>query len=322
MKGHGHAGLFVTATRYALAEHLRNRFAMVLIAGFIPLWTTLAYLSIPSTRTRFQLSATKDILTPAGNQLTEITGALNAVTLIIGFMMFASSFACGNFDRRLALAGYPRTHLLLAKITSLALASGAVAAYATALTYLLWTPEQPLYLATALFSAAMTYGAIGVALGSLLRKEVEGMFTIVMISVIDLALQNPIANSGSDSPVVRLLPSYGAMQASTAAGFSTTALPSYLGIQLLWFTAAALISLAAFHRRTRNTLPTRTRIPHSQHTKFSAADSEHAGSATTTPGREASVTERRPVTLPTSRKPALLHRRRTQNVAGRGEDLP
>ncbi|MFE3601791.1 ABC transporter permease [Streptomyces sp. NPDC059096] len=255
MTGYRHRRPFVTAARYALTEHLRNRFAMVLVVGFIPLWTALAYGSIPDRRIRFELRATGEVLTPRGNELTEITGALNAVTLIVGFMMFAAAFSGGTFDRRLALAGYPRAQLLLAKLTSLVLASAVVAVYATLLTRLLWAPRQPVLLAAAFFCAALTYGAIGVALGSLLRKEVEGMFAIVMISVIDLALQNPIASSGSDSPVVSFLPSYGAMQAASAAGFSTTVLTGHLGIQMLWFLAVALVGLAAFHHRTRNALP-------------------------------------------------------------------
>jgi hypothetical protein len=83
------------------------------------------------------------------------------------------------------------------------------------------------------------------------------MFAILMTSIIDILLQNPLYSSGSDSSIVRYLPSYGAMQASTGAGFSTTPLPQYLAIQLLWFTAAALVGFLAFHRRTRNTLPKR-----------------------------------------------------------------
>ncbi|PWJ02260.1 hypothetical protein DKG34_39475 [Streptomyces sp. NWU49] len=252
---------FMTAARYVLAEHLRNRFAMVLMALFIPVWTALAFWSVPSTRTRFKLRATGDLLTPHGNQLTEITGALNAVTLIIGFMMFAASFAGGRFDRRLALAGYPRTHLVLAKLTALTLASATVSVYATALTCVFWRPEQPVLLAAALFSAGITYGALGVAFGSLLRREVEGMFAIVMTSVIDLALQNPLYSAGSDSFIVRYLPSYGAMQAATGAGFSTTPLPTYLAIQAGWFAGAAFIGLLAFHFRTRNSLNKKAR-PH------------------------------------------------------------
>ncbi|MEU0068820.1 hypothetical protein ABZ027_04585 [Streptomyces sp. NPDC006332] len=97
-------------------------------------------------------------------------------------------------------------------------------------------------------------GALGIAFGSLLRREVEGMFAIVMTSVIDLALQDPLCSSSSNGSIVRFLPSYGAMRAATGAGFSATPLPKYLAIQAGWFTATALTGLLAFHIRTRNSL--------------------------------------------------------------------
>lgn len=176
-------------------------------------------------------------------------------------MMFAATFSGSRFDRRLAMAGYPRLHLVLAKVTALALISAVVAAYATAVTCLAWTPRQPLLLAAALFSAGLTYGALGVGFGSVLRREVEGMFAIVMTSIIDLALQNPISSSGADSPVMGYLPSYGAMQASTAAGFSDTPVPRHLAIEFAWFAAAALIALLGFCRSTRSTLPANPHLP-------------------------------------------------------------
>lgn len=256
-----HLRLFATATRYAVTEHVRNRFAMVLVAVFIPLWTMLAYLVMPDTAARMRLRATGEMLAPRGNEITEISGALNAVTLITGFMMFAATFSGHDFDRRLAMAGYPRAHLVLAKVAALAMASAAVSVYATAVTCLIWTPRQPVLLATALFGAALTYGVLGVGFGAVLRREVEGMFAILMTSIIDLGLQNPITSSGSESPVTRFLPSYGAMQASTAAGFSTAGLPGHVAIQLGWSAGAGLIALLAFHRRTRNALPPATR-PH------------------------------------------------------------
>ncbi|MFC8957385.1 ABC transporter permease [Streptomyces sp. NPDC057101] len=271
-----HWNLFTTATRYALIEHARNRLALVLIAGFIPLWSVMAYMAVTTSRVHFQLRSTGRLVTPQGNHLTEITGALNSVTLIVGFMMFAATFSGGHFDRRLSMAGYPRVHLVLAKLASLTLAAAAVCTYATAVTSCFWTPRQPIQLAAALFCAALTYGALGVALGSLLRREVEGMFTIVMISMIDLLLQNPIASYGSNSSViVRYLPSYGAMQAGTAAGFTTTPLPRYLALQLLWFTAAAVIGLITFRTRTRTRAKARTPAP------------RHPDTAHTTPGPEA-----------------------------------
>ncbi|MFE2024332.1 hypothetical protein [Streptomyces hygroscopicus] len=252
-----HLRLFVTAARFDLVEHARNRFAMVLVALFIPSWISLAYAVIPSRHLTFKLRATGRLLAPAGNQITQITGAINAVTLITGFMMFAVTFSGGRFDRRLAMAGYPRFHLILAKTTSLTLASGTIAAYATAVICVAWSPRQPLQLAAALFCGAMTYGALGVVFGSLLRREVEGMFALVMTSLVDVGLQSPLAGGGTGSAIVGFLPTYGTMQAATAAGFTHTPLPGNLAIQILWFAGAALLGLLAFHRRTKDALTTR-----------------------------------------------------------------
>lgn len=250
----GGTRLFAIATRYGLIEHARNRFAMLLVVLYIPVWVSLVRLAISDAPVRFRLQATGRVLVADGNLITQISGALNAVTLIVGFMMFAATFSSGAFDRRLSMAGYPRVPLGLAKVACLVLSSAAVAVYATAVICCQWSPRQPALLAVALLCAAMTYGALGVALGTLLRREVEGMFAIVMISVVDLGLQNPIASSGANGAVVQWLPSYGAMQAATAASFSVGTPLEYFVVQLVWFAASALVGLLAFRRRTRSAL--------------------------------------------------------------------
>ncbi|MGW5852609.1 ABC transporter permease [Streptomyces sp. NPDC055254] len=250
-----HLVWLTTAVRYNLIEHSRNTFAMLLVVAFVPTWTILAYLVIPRTAIPFHLRATGQLLSPAGNQMTQLTGALNVVALITGFMMFAATFTGGRFDKRLALAGYPRAHLVLAKAATLTLASVLVAAYATTVICTAWSPKQPLQLATALFSSAMTYGALGVVFGSVLRREVEGMFAIAMTSVVDITLQNPTRSSSAESPLVHYLPSHGAIQTATASAFSTAHTPTYLALQGLWFSVTALLALLTFHRRTRNAIP-------------------------------------------------------------------
>ncbi|WP_063045132.1 hypothetical protein [Nocardia pseudovaccinii] len=246
--------LFVTATRYGLIEHARNRFAMLLVAVFIPLFVTLAGLIITDTQVPFRLRDTDIVVRPNGNELAQISGALTAVCLIIGFMMFAATFSSGAFDRRLCMAGFPRVALGLAKIACLVVAALTVSAYATVAICFSWSPHQPILLAAALFCDAMTYGALGVVFGTLLRREVEGMFAIAMISCFDMVVQNPIASIGADGDFVRWLPSYGAMQASTAAGFSENTPFAGLAVQLAWFSASVLVGLVAFHLRTRSAL--------------------------------------------------------------------
>jgi hypothetical protein len=91
---------FATATRFALIEHGRN-----------------------DTPAPMRLRATGETPAPRGNELTEISGALNAVTLITGFTMFAATFSGNRFDRRLAMARYPHACLVLPKVTAPALVS-------------------------------------------------------------------------------------------------------------------------------------------------------------------------------------------------------
>ncbi|MEU5420019.1 ABC transporter permease [Streptomyces sp. NPDC001407] len=251
-----HTTLYVTATRFALVEHLRNRLAMGLIAAFIPVWITLAYCVIEDPPIPFRLHETGQILHPRGNELTSIVGALNSITLIVGFMMFAATFTSGPFDRRLSMAGYRRVHLLLAKLTALTLISATVAVYATAITYAFWSPRRPVLFVAALFCASLTYGAIGIVFGSLLRRDVEGMFAIVMTSGLDAGLQNPVTTGGAaNGGLVTLLPSYGSLQTGAAAGFSTAPVSGYLAVQLAWFAGAAAVSLLVFHRSTRRLAP-------------------------------------------------------------------
>ncbi|MEV4926615.1 ABC transporter permease [Streptomyces roseoverticillatus] len=249
-----HWSLFTTATHYALIEHARNRFATFLAALLVPAVIVLVYVTVRESPVPFVLQSTGRRLSPQGNELTAVTAAVNSVTLITGFMMFGATLLSGDFDRRLAMAGYPRTHLALAKLAALMAAALAVTAYTTGILCTLWTPRQPLQLAAGLLCGGLTYGALGVAFGSLLRKEVEGMFAIALTSVIDTALQNPVSSSDANGSVIHSLPSYGAVQAAVAGSFSEERLPEYLALQLAWFTTAALVSLVAFHRRTRNAL--------------------------------------------------------------------
>lgn len=255
--------LFLLATRYGLIEHARNRFAMLLVAVFVPTVITLVRVAVMHIEVSFRLRGTGVVLRANGNELAQISAAIAAATLIIGFMMFAATFGSGEFDRRLSMAGFPRVSLGLAKIACLVVASVVVSAYATAVLCCYWSPRQPVVLAAALFCAAMTYGALGVVMGTILRREVEGMFAIAMISCVDMAVQNPIASIGADGDFVRWLPSFGAMQVATAAGFSGSVPLAGFGIQLAWFTASVVVGLLTFHLRTRSSLriASRLRIP-------------------------------------------------------------
>ncbi|MFI9385713.1 ABC transporter permease [Kutzneria sp. NPDC052558] len=240
-----------TATGFELIEHARNRLAIVMVGVFIPVWITLIRFMMPENPLPFRYRGTGEQLHVNGQHLTFVSGGLNAATLIVGFLMFSVTHRSGPFDRRLVAAGYPRPHLLAAKVTALFASSVLVGVYATAMVCFYWRPEQLWLFGLGMFTSALTYGGIGIVLGTLLHGELEGMFAIIMISLIDVGLESPVVNAGSDNDLVRFLPMYGSMQAGVGAGFTRTVPWEQMAALPVWWASCALVGLVAFHVRTR-----------------------------------------------------------------------
>lgn len=246
---------FRTALRFALVEQARNRLALLLVIGFVPLWTTLAFTVVARTPLRFRVRPADRTVVMDGNILLQIMGALQALSLVVAFMMFLATARSAQFDQRLVRAGYPRSCLASAKCTALALVAAVVAVHTTAWMRLFWRPEQLLVLAAGMLMGALVYGGIGIVLAAVLRSELAGMFLAIMISSIDLLLQNPLINPDADSPVVRFLPAYGAVQTSVAAGGLRVVPTDCLLLGAGWAMGVAALGMAAFAVRTRNRHP-------------------------------------------------------------------
>lgn len=242
---------YLTASRYGLLAMAKNRLAGVLLVAFIPLWITVAKTVTTSKSFPFRLRVTGTWLHAGGDEITMISGSLNAVSLLVGFLMFSTARRTRSFDRRLASAGYPRTTLIAAKLTTLLTAAILVSVYATGWMLLFWSPAQPLLLGIAVLAVALVYGAMGTCLALFLPGEVEGLVTIIMVSIIDLAPQNPVAATTADSPLVELLPSYGSLQTSLAAGYTHRLTLTPLTHSAVWLAAMAATSVAAFIHHTR-----------------------------------------------------------------------
>ena len=243
---------FGTACWFTLVGHARNRLALVLAVVFVPTWIWLVRCVAVHAPVRFVVPAAGGRLTADTNHVMQITGALNAATVIVGFMMFMATFKAGELDRRLVLAGFPRGPLLLAKVAGLVVVSALMGLYCAALLWWSWPVQWPEMMVAAAVTAGLVYGGVGIMLGSVLRGELEGMFVVIMTSIVDLGLQNPSANPLMDQTGLSALPLYGSMQASLAAGFTPTVPPRYLGLGLVWFASTCTAGLALFWLRTRS----------------------------------------------------------------------
>ncbi|MEE1762009.1 MULTISPECIES: ABC transporter permease [unclassified Streptomyces] len=255
---------FRTALWFEVVGHGRNRLAITLAVGFLPFQNRMFHAVARPGEIRFRLGALSRDVVAVADHVNQLSGALHAVTMIVGLTMFMASFKTGAFDRRLVLAGFPRTSLVAARFVGLCTVSALLALYAALVQWLAWPVERFWGMTLALFVAGLVYGGLGILLGALVRGELEGMFTVVMASLVDMGLQNPITNPAADQSGLWALPSYGPVQAATAAGVTATYPVAHLLLGLVWAVTASAAGLLAFAVRTWSYAPSRTgpaRVP-------------------------------------------------------------
>jgi ABC-2 type transport system permease protein len=233
-----------TAIRLSLAAQVRNRFAWILLVAFIPVWYLLTGSMFAHTGVEFRLQSTGATLVVDGHNLTLITAGLNSITLITGFVVFAAVRRSRLFDRRLVLSGYRPAALITAKTGAALVQAVAIGAYAAAILLLFWRPAGIWTIAVSFMLAAATYAALGL----LVRGDLEGFFLIIMISLIDTFLQNPVGN-----------PLANPTQFAAADAFDHQVLIGMAALSLAWTAAFALLGLVVL--RLRMPRPARVTAP-------------------------------------------------------------
>ena len=238
-----------TAVRLSLAGQVRNRFAWILLVAFIPVWYLLIGSMIAHHGVGFSLRATGATLVVDGHNLTLITAGLNSITLITGFVVFAAVRRSRAFDRRLVLSGYRPAALIAAKTGGALVQAVAIGAYATIIMLFFWRPAAVWAVAVTFMLAAATYAALGLLIGVLVHGDLEGFFLIIMISLLDTFLQNPVDNPLANKPILEFFPSYGSTQFAAAGAFHHQVLASMAAVSLGWTAAFALLGLIVLRLR-------------------------------------------------------------------------
>ncbi|HZC41341.1 MAG TPA: hypothetical protein VE343_11755 [Streptosporangiaceae bacterium] len=252
---------FPTAWRSALRNQTRNRLAGLLLVAFVPVWYLLMLVIAGHQPLSFRLYATGRVLTVDAGHLTLISAGLNSLTIIVGFAVFAAIRRTLAFDQRLVFAGYRHATLIAAKALAIAMVAAGVALYTAAVLLAFWRPGPAGWASILAGFAVMslTYGALGLLLGVLVRGDLEGFFLIIMGGLMDTFLQNPLGNPLASKPVLAWFPSFGPMQFAVGGSFGHAYLWGHLALGLAWAAAFAAGGLIIFRIRTRGL--TRRRAP-------------------------------------------------------------
>src|SRR2546430_14565300 len=204
---------------------------------------------ISRTGVAFRLRATGATVTVDGHHRPQHTAGLSSIPRITEFVVFATVRRARPFDRRLVLSGYRPSALIAAKTCGALVQAVAIGAYAAVIMLFFWRPAGLWAIAVTFMLAAATYAALGLLIGVLVRGDLEGFFLIIMISMLDTFLENPVDNPLANKPILEFFPSYGPTQFAAAGAFHHQALMSMAAVSLSWTAAFALLGLLVLRLR-------------------------------------------------------------------------
>lgn len=145
-----------------------------------------------------------------------------AVGFLAAFLMMTVIQRNAQAHRRLILGGQPVTEVLLAKVLVLGVTAGVVTLF-VGLLLRIWF--EPLYWGVTmqgLFAIGIVYGAYGMLVGAIARRDLEGILLVVLLANIDAGwLQNPVYYTNApNSEFIRTLPAFYPVQAAIIGAFT------------------------------------------------------------------------------------------------------
>jgi len=136
--------------------------------------------------------------------LGRVNGAVFAAAFLAGLIGLFQVVSAVQADDRLAVCGFSRAELFVSRLGTVLAVSGCSALVTFGALWWRVDVAAPLAAFGALVLAALTYGLIGVLVGTALPRELEGSLVLVFVADFDDFLASGIVDV--DSPVVNVLP--------------------------------------------------------------------------------------------------------------------
>lgn len=248
-------GRIALSAAMSVRELLRNRLILVLgaLVPLISFAVAFASTRVRDVPVRLAQAPTTELLMVSERDQALIFLGIAGVGLIGAFFGATLLQRRIEVNRRLILCGYRTTELVLAKLAVLLLIILAGSVYTLGLLLLLMNVERPAGVLLGFALAAFVYGAYGLCVGSLFRRDLETVFAILLLINIDAGwLQNPVYYVNVRSPVlVESLPGHFPAQTAFLAAMTSHSLARPVAMALLYGLVFLVIALVIYGMRMR-----------------------------------------------------------------------
>jgi hypothetical protein len=266
------AGRLALASRLALRDLLRRPLVVVLLVALPALFQAVVVVTTATRRVDVMVAvlhedeAVEDDDNPLfvdlfddgrrdldQRALSLVFLGVAAVGLLSAFVAFYVVHGRVSADRRLVLAGFSPGELAVSKLLLLASLIALLSLYEAGLVAWLADVRRPGWLYLAFVSAGLVYGSLGLALGALVRHELQGILAIVLLANIDIGwLQNPAYYADSSGRwLIESLPGFFPAQLAVVAALTKSAVGGVAARAAAIAIGAAVVALVAIAWRVR-----------------------------------------------------------------------
>lgn len=218
-------GRFVaTSCHMATKELIRSRIALILLFVIPTLFFALVVLTTSDRPVAFKLAslAGEPLIQVSEQNQALIFMGLAAVGLLTSFLALNLVQQGSDAHRRLVLAGFSPPELILSKLLTLGVVVLVIGVYVAVILYPFFSPDHFLWVILGFVLGGFVYGCYGLLVGTVVRRELEGILLIVLLANIDVGwLQNPLFYAEAQNKAIILgLPAFYPSQASMIAAFT------------------------------------------------------------------------------------------------------
>ncbi len=242
-----------TSLSMILRMLFRRKIAIILLAVIPVVFLSIVEFTASERVLPFRLASLSE-----KTYIEIIERGISLIFLAVASAGFLVSFLALNLiqrnsevNMRLVICGYHPIELLISILLSLLLMISLIGVYVGLLTNIFFPVDHLASFMLGLMLTGYVYGCYGLAVGSVIKGELEGILFIVLLANIDAGwLQNPLFYTGAQNQaVIKLLPAYYPSQTAIIAAFTDYSINKASLYSLIYGSIFLLLSTIIFFRK-------------------------------------------------------------------------
>lgn len=233
----------------------RRRIALILLAVIPVIFLSVVELTSSEHILPFRLASLNDdvFVGAVERGISLIFLAIASAGFLVSYLALNLIQKNSEVNRRLVICGYHPIELLISILLTLFLMIALIGMYVGLLTHLFFPIKHLPAFILGLVLIGFVYGCYGMAVGSIVKGELEGILLIVLLANIDAGwLQNPLFYAEAQNQlIIRYLPAYFPSQAAIISAFTDYSATQASLLSLLYGSLFLLLSMLIFFNKMK-----------------------------------------------------------------------